>query len=117
MTVDNTTTTTTTTKTVLVTGGCGYIGSHTIVFLLEQNYNVVVVDNLINSSNVSLDRVCEIVGLDDPIERAKRLKFYNTDICNETDFRNVFIEQQSTGTPFFSCIHFAGLKVRFAFIG
>ena len=114
MTVDTCNNTTTTTKTVLVTGGCGYIGTHTIVFLLEQNYNVVVVDNLINSSNISLDRVCEIVGLNDPSERAQRLKFYNIDICNETDFRNVLIEQQqSTGTPFVSCIHFAGLKVRF----
>jgi UDP-glucose 4-epimerase len=97
-------------KTVLVAGGCGYIGSHTLVFLLQQKYNVVVVDNLVNSSKISLDRVCEIVGIDQK-ERERRMKFYDVDICNEVEFRKVFTEQSETGLPFFSCIHFAGLKV------
>jgi UDP-glucose 4-epimerase len=97
-------------KTVLVTGGCGYIGSHTIVFLLEQKYNVVVVDNLVNSSKVSLERVCEIVGMDQK-EREHRLKFFDVDVCNELEFRRVFAAQEQSGGPFYSCIHFAGLKV------
>jgi nucleoside-diphosphate-sugar epimerase len=98
---------TTTNKTVLVTGGCGYIGSHTIVLLLEQKYNVVVVDNLINSSAISLDRVATIVGLTAE-ERAVRLVFHQVDICNEAELRKVF--EQSP--QFASAIHFAGLKVR-----
>jgi nucleoside-diphosphate-sugar epimerase len=96
-----------TNKTVLVTGGCGYIGSHTIVLLLEQNYNVVVVDNLVNSSAISLDRVATIVGLTAE-ERAVRLVFHQVDICNEAELRKVF--EQSP--QFASAIHFAGLKVR-----
>ena len=94
-------------KTVLVTGGCGYIGSHTIVLLLEQNHNVVVVDNLSNSSPVSLDRVQKIVGLDDE-QRKKRLVYHKVDICDEAALRKVF----ESSPTFEACIHFAGLKVR-----
>lgn len=93
--------------TVLVTGGCGYIGSHTIVLLLEQNYNVVVVDNLINSSAISLDRVATIVGLTDPAERSKRIVVHKVDVCNEVEFRKVF----ESSPQFYAAIHFAGLKV------
>jgi UDP-glucose 4-epimerase len=95
-------------KTILVAGGAGYIGSHTLTCLLQQGYNVVVVDNLINSSSISLDRVCEIVGLT-PEQRAERLKFYKVDICNEAELRKVF---EASPVTFQSCIHFAGLKVR-----
>jgi UDP-glucose 4-epimerase len=99
-------------KTILVAGGAGYIGSHTLTCLLQQGFNVVVVDNLVNSSRLSLDRVCEIVGLSSSSsanERAERLKFYEVDICNEVELRKVF---EAQATPFQACIHFAGLKVR-----
>lgn len=92
-------------STILVTGGCGYIGTHTIVLLLEQKYNVVVVDNLVNSSAVSLDRVAEIVGLTEE-ERKERLKFHKVDICSEAELRKVF----ESSPEFEACIHFAGLK-------
>ena len=92
---------------VLVTGGCGYIGSHTIVCLLEQGYNVVVVDNLVNSSKVSLDRVAEIANLDDAA-RKERLVFYQVDLCDKEALKKVF----ESSPKFSSCIHFAGLKVR-----
>ena len=92
---------------VLVTGGCGYIGSHTIVCLIEQGYNVVVVDNLVNSSSVSLDRVAEITNLDKEA-RETRLVFHNVDICDKDALRKVF----EVSPTFLSCIHFAGLKVR-----
>eukprot|EP00529_Nitzschia_sp_RCC80_P021020 CAMPEP_0113463628 /NCGR_PEP_ID=MMETSP0014_2-20120614/12760_1 /TAXON_ID=2857 /ORGANISM="Nitzschia sp." /LENGTH=404 /DNA_ID=CAMNT_0000355637 /DNA_START=209 /DNA_END=1423 /DNA_ORIENTATION=+ /assembly_acc=CAM_ASM_000159 len=94
-------------STILVAGGCGYIGSHTIVCLLEQNYNVVVVDNLVNSSTKSLDRVCEIVGLTNLEERSKRLQFYEVDMCDKLELKKVF---ESSPTKFQACIHFAGLK-------
>lgn len=94
------------TLTVLVTGGCGFIGSHTIVLLLQQGYNVVVVDNLSNSSPQSLDRVSKIVGLSQE-DRALRLIHHTVDICDEAAFRQVF----ETSPKFCACIHFAGLKV------
>ena len=93
--------------TILVTGGCGYIGSHTIVCLLEQGYNVVVVDNLLNSSPASLDRVAKICGLSDE-DRKERLVFFEADLCDKEALRNVF----EASPVFQSCIHFAGLKVR-----
>ena len=91
---------------ILVTGGCGYIGSHTITCLLEKNYDVVVVDNLSNSSKISLDQVAKIVGMSDE-ERQKRIIFHEVDICDKDAFRKVF----ETSPKFLSCIHFAGLKV------
>lgn len=92
---------------ILVTGGCGYIGSHTIVCLLEQGYNVVVVDNLVNSSRISLDRVTEIAQIGDE-ERKERLVFHEVDLCDRDALRTVF----QTSPRFQACIHFAGLKVR-----
>ncbi len=59
---------------ILVTGGTGYIGSHTVVELQNAGHNVVVIDNLSNSSKVSLERVSEITG--------KKADFYKIDICD-----------------------------------
>ena len=82
---------------VLVTGGAGYIGSHTCVELLESGYDVVVIDNLCNSSARSLDRVEEITG--------KKLRFYEGDVRDEALLAKIFTENQ------IDCvIHFAGLK-------
>lgn len=81
----------------LVTGGAGYIGSHTCVDLLERGHDVVVVDNLCNSSAKSLDRVREITGKD--------LAFYQADIRNETQLAAIFKEHEIRAV-----IHFAGLK-------
>lgn len=92
---------------VLVAGGCGYVGTHTIVCLLLQNYDVVVVDNLVNSNAISLEKVAEIVGLSEE-EKKKRLVFHEVDICDEDALRKVF----EASPKFISCIHFAGLKVR-----
>jgi len=95
------------TRTILVTGGCGFIGSHTSVLLLEAGYNVVIVDNLVNASAKSLDRVTKICQLT-PEQRNTRLIHHNVDICDEAAFRKVF----ETSPTFSACIHFAGLKVR-----
>ncbi len=82
---------------VLVTGGAGYIGSHTCVQLLEAGYDIVVLDNLSNSSEESLNRVRKITGRD--------FKFYEADLldCEATDA--VFAENDIDAV-----IHFAGLK-------
>ncbi len=82
---------------VLVTGGAGYIGSHTCVELLESGYDVVVVDNLCNSNPESLNRVQQLTG--------KQLKFYEGDVRDEALLRRIFKEND------IGCvIHFAGLK-------
>ena len=82
---------------VLVTGGAGYIGSHTCVELLNEGYGVVVIDNLCNANPKSLDRVRQITGKD--------LKFYEGDVRDEDLLRRIFAENE------IGCvIHFAGLK-------
>ena len=81
----------------LVTGGAGYIGSHTCVELLNAGYDVVVLDNLSNSSEKSLDRVKQITG--------KEVKFYKGDILDR-DILSKILETETID----SCIHFAGLK-------
>ena len=82
---------------VLVTGGAGYIGSHTCVELLNKGYEVVVIDNLCNSNPESLQRVQELTG--------KTLKFYEGDVRDEELLTKIFGENE------ISCvIHFAGLK-------
>ena len=67
---------------ILVTGGAGYIGSHTCIELLEAGYQVVVVDNLCNSSKKSLERVQEITG--------KELTFYQDDLLDSEALEQVF---------------------------
>ena len=67
---------------ILVTGGAGYIGSHTCVELLQQNYEVVVIDNLCNSNPKSLERVQQITG--------KELVFYQGDVRDEALLRKIF---------------------------
>ena len=82
---------------VLVTGGAGYIGSHTCLELLNSGHEVVVIDNLCNSNAKSLDRVQELAG--------KKLKFYEGDVRDEGLLRKIFTENEIS-----SVIHFAGLK-------
>ena len=83
--------------TILVTGGAGYIGSHTVVELQQAGYDVVVVDNLSNSSEVSLQRVEKITG--------KPVKFYKADILDREALEDIFAKESIQ-----CCIHFAGLK-------
>ena len=82
---------------ILVTGGAGYIGSHTVVELQNAGYDVVVLDNLSNASEKSLERVSKITG--------KPVKFYKADILDRDALNEVFDKEDID-----SCIHFAGLK-------
>lgn len=82
---------------ILVTGGAGFIGSHTCVELLNSGYEVVVLDNLSNASEQSLQRVEEITG--------KKTVFYKGDIRDRKILEELFTKENIT-----SCIHFAGLK-------
>ena len=83
--------------TILVTGGAGYIGSHTVVELQNAGYDVVVLDNLSNSSEKSLQRVEKLTG--------KPVKFYKADILDREALEKIFSQEK-----FDACIHFAGLK-------
>ena len=82
---------------VLVTGGAGYIGSHTVIELIENGYDPIIVDNLCNSKKVAVERVEKIVG--------KKIKFYQYDLCEIDKLREIFKKENID-----SCIHFAGLK-------
>ncbi len=82
---------------VLVTGGAGYIGSHTVLSLLENNYDVIVYDNLVNSSVESLDRVEKLAG--------KSVEFVEGDICDKAALSHVFKKFKIDAV-----IHFAALK-------
>ena len=82
---------------VLVTGGTGYIGSHTTVALIEAGYTPIIVDNLINSSEEVLDKIETITGV--------RPKFYKKDLVNLSHIEEIFAEEKID-----SVIHFAALK-------
>ena len=82
---------------ILVTGGAGYIGSHTCVELQQAGYDVVVLDNLSNASEKSLERVKALTG--------KEVTFYRGDILDR-DILNEIMEKEKIDC----CIHFAGLK-------
>ena len=82
---------------VLVTGGAGFIGSHTVVELLNEGYGVIVVDNLVNSSKEALKRIEKITG--------KKVTFYEADVRNAAKMEKIFAAHKIDWV-----IHFAGLK-------
>ena len=82
---------------ILITGGLGYIGSHTVIECISNNHNVIIVDNLYNSSIEVLHRLNQFLNKD--------IKFYRTDMQNIVDFEKVFIENKIDAV-----IHFAGYK-------
>ena len=85
----------------------GYIGSHTIVVLINEGYDVTVIDNLINSSERSLERVQEITQCD-----ANRIRFFKADLRDLDAIETIF----QVSPTFSACIHFAGLKVCIFFL-
>ena len=82
---------------ILITGGAGFIGSHTCIEMLNAGKDVVVIDNLDNSSSVSLERVEKITG--------KKVRFYENDVCDKSALHKIFTEENIEAV-----IHFAGLK-------
>eukprot|EP01059_Diplonema_ambulator_P015023 TRINITY_DN26109_c0_g1_i1.p1 TRINITY_DN26109_c0_g1~~TRINITY_DN26109_c0_g1_i1.p1 ORF type:complete len:351 (+),score=128.11 TRINITY_DN26109_c0_g1_i1:44-1096(+) len=88
---------------VLVTGGCGYIGTHTLVVLISDGYKVTVADNLVNSKKASLERVKQITGCGDDM-----LRFVEVDLCSREATEKMF--EEAKDDMFMSVIHFAALK-------
>ncbi len=86
---------------VLVTGGAGFIGSHTVVELLNCNYQVVIVDDLSNASEVAVSRVRQIVG----DEKAQNLTFYKANVLDRDAMEKIFTDHNIDRV-----IHFAGFK-------
>ena len=82
---------------ILVTGGMGYIGSHTVVELIQEGHEVIIVDNLFNSKIDVLDKIEKITGVS--------VKFYQVDCCDEVAMEKIFKENEIDGA-----IHFAGYK-------
>ena len=87
---------------ILVTGGTGFIGSHTVVELLNAGYEVAIADNLYNSKALVVDRIEEITG--------KRPAFYEADVLDRDAMIELFEAEEDTGAPIEAVIHFAGYK-------
>ena len=82
---------------VLVTGGCGYIGSHTVCELLNNNYEVVIIDNFSNSKKDVITKIKKLTG--------KEVKLYEGDVCNKSLLEEIFSKEHIEAV-----IHFAGYK-------
>ena len=94
---------------ILITGGAGFIGSHTASLLLENGYDLIIIDSLINTSNVFLKKINILFKkIDEKYE--KRVKFIKCDTRDINKLNAVFQESANEGKPINSVIHFAGLK-------
>ena len=92
---------------LLVTGGAGFIGSHTCVVLLKAGHHLLVLDDFSNSSPVALERVTELVGLSPSDDH---LRLVRGDICDADLLQRLFSEAKAAGNHLEAVIHFAGLK-------
>ena len=96
-------------KKILVTGGSGFIGSHIAVLLIENGYEVIIVDSLINSSINSVAKIKKLLKEICP-KNEKNLKFFKGDILDSEFLKNVFLDAKNSNKPINAVIHLAGLK-------
>ena len=94
---------------VLITGGCGYIGSHTSLLLLERGYRIIIVDSNINSSSKVIDKINDIAS-NKALNIKENLTFYKGDIRDYNFLKNIFKIEKERGYHISFVIHFAGLK-------
>ena len=94
---------------ILVTGGTGFIGSHTCILLLEKGYDLVIIDSLVNSSDYSIKRIRSFIG-ENNNSFSDRIKFYKADLRDNFSIQNVFKLESKNNQIIDAVIHFAGLK-------
>ena len=94
---------------ILITGGTGFIGSHTCISLLSEGYDLFVIDSLKNSSKKSLEKIKEIFKKEDK-DISSKLRFFEGDLKNKEFIENIFKKAQEDDNPIKGVIHFAGLK-------
>ena len=95
-------------KKILVTGGCGFIGSHTALSLLEKGYELIIIDSLVNSFPIVIEKIKNLLHKVDPNSKSQ-IHFINCDLRDLNSLKKVF--QKFSGDNFISAvIHFAGLK-------
>ena len=94
---------------ILITGGAGFVGSHTASLLLENGYDLIIIDSFVNTSKLFLKKICSLFKkIDEKYE--ERLKFIECDIRDKNKLNTIFQESANEGKPINSVIHFAGLK-------
>jgi len=94
---------------ILVTGGSGFIGSHTCLLLLEKGYELFIADSYINSSKIAIENVCKILEKKN-INFNDKLHIFNLDLRNINEIESLFKKASGSGKPIDGVIHFAGLK-------
>tara|TARA_B100000242_G_scaffold209373_1_gene152107 strand:- start:1722 stop:2774 length:1053 start_codon:yes stop_codon:yes gene_type:complete len=94
---------------ILVTGGAGFIGSHTCLNLLKKKFNVYILDSFVNSSPISLERISIILNREG-INVDSNIHIFKGDVRNESDLRLIFQDALKKNKPIESVVHFAGLK-------
>ena len=96
-------------KRILITGGVGFIGSHTSILLLQKGFDLIVVDSFLNSSKDYIDKINFLIkNLDSNL--LKKIKYFDCDIRNYEKLSNIFFNSIKEGNPIDAVIHFAGLK-------
>ena len=95
--------------TILATGGLGFVGSHSCIQLINNGFDVCIVDSLINSSQKNLSNIKRILEINQSIHKGK-LYFKKADVSNRDLMDNIFKEFRDINKPIFAVLHFAGLK-------
>ena len=96
-------------KRILITGGLGFIGSHTSILLLQQGYDLIILDSFVNSSKASIERITILIKKLNSLF-LKNIKFIDCDIRDNKQLKNIFLNSINEGNPIDAVIHFAGLK-------
>ena len=94
---------------ILVTGGAGFIGSHTCLVLLKNGYDILVLDSFINSSYKSLERVQQILK-NEKIDCSRNIKVVKGDLRDKDTIEDLFVKANNESNPIHAVLHFAGLK-------
>ena len=97
-------------ETILVTGGTGFIGSHTVLLLLKSGYRVYILDSHVNSSKIVLEKIQKIIELENNIDYKNKLNYFKLDLRDISCIDGIFKRAKEDNAPIKSVIHFAGLK-------